>query len=128
MSQYFYIVNQTKKQFLLNHEVGPLHGVNWGEIVFDRVGVLQLFAILISTNMTYGERRAPSFTGGWIGDRVLLMGDNSHEYEAANGLDDFEDITSRLLNELDSDHFWKERFERNLRIVEAVRDPAGQIE
>jgi hypothetical protein len=87
----------------------PSHGINWGEIAFCRgIGSLQLLAILISTDMSYGDRQAPSFTGEWMGDRIAMVGDyDDCEWKR---ISDYEDITHRLVPELLKMPYWKERF------------------
>ncbi len=113
MGQYFHIVNNTKKEYLHDHKFHDIglvggHGIKWGEIVFGNFTSLQLLAILISSDTSFGSRQNPSFTGDWGGDSISLYGDNSAEIEFERVCKEYTDITPKLLTELMKLSYWRD--------------------
>lgn len=66
MSQYFHIANNTKREYLNDHDLN--NGIDFGSILGARFGSLQLLALLLASDVSYGSRDNPSFIGEWQGD------------------------------------------------------------
>jgi hypothetical protein len=114
MSQYFHIANNTKKEYLNDHafhDIGLVggHGVDFGSIFSSSFGSLQLLAILLSGDISFGDRDTPGFAGEWQGDSIAMYGDWGNEVEYERVLNGYTDITPRLLADLVQRKFWKER-------------------
>lgn len=115
MGQYFNIANNTTKEYLYDHKIGDhikgFHGIKWGEIAFNRFGSLQLLAILIATDTSFGDRTNLSFTGRWAGHEIGMYGDytSGKKYEEIS--QEYKDITDDLMRELLSIPYWKEFLE-----------------
>ena len=71
MGQYFYIVNETKKQFLHPHAFDE--GLKLAEFGSSSNGSLKALAFLLSDNDVHPWEH--ELNGTWAGDKITIAGD-----------------------------------------------------
>lgn len=116
MGVYWHIANDTKRQFLHDHQfhrIGQVggHGVDFGSILSTPFGSLQLLALLLASDVSFGERETPDFTGEWRGDRIGFYSDAADSVHYERVCEEYEDITPRLLQSLLTSPHWKEHMQ-----------------
>ena len=107
MSQYFHIANNTKKQYLSDHDMKPAGGgIDFSSICGARFGSLQLLALLLSSDVSYGDRVSPPFCGEWQGDSIGMYGDWGSETEYEKISSEYTNVTPQLMAALMAIPYW----------------------
>src|SRR5215471_2612570 len=100
MGQYFYAVNETRKEYVSPWDIGGLAKL-WEWCVNRWAGI---FPYLLRKSSGWGggdipPEKSPQFAGRWAGDEVYLIGDydESNLYEIADS--EYRNISRELAEE-----------------------------
>jgi len=99
VGQYFYAVNETKKEYVSAWDIGGLAKL-WEWCVNKWAGI---FPYLLRKSSEYGggdiQISNPEYAGRWAGDRVYLVGDYDESKLFSKAEQEFTNISKPLAKE-----------------------------